>query len=93
MASAKRLCQPRNLPRIIQANQLIFGRAFVRGRCICELCSTAHFEETLKDAINMCVKLGDSLGKACDPKWGGPLAGEDARFAAQTLAKMRNEKT
>ena len=53
----------------------------------------SYFEETLKDAINMCVKLGDSLGKACEPKWGGPLEGEDAKFAAQTLKKMRKAKT
>ena len=50
------------------------------------------FEEMLKDAINMCVKLGDSLGKTCVPKLGGPLRGEDADFAADTLAKMKSEK-
>lgn len=49
----------------------------------------SYFDELLKDAINMCVTLGDSLGRACQPRLGGPLAGEDAKFAAQSLAKMR----
>lgn len=52
---------------------------------------TSYFEETLKDAINMCVILGDSLGKACEPKWGGLLKGEDAKFAAEVIAKMRTD--
>lgn len=49
----------------------------------------SYFEEVLKDAINMCVKLGESLGKSCEPRFGGPLTGEDATFAAEMLAKMR----
>jgi hypothetical protein len=52
---------------------------------------TSYFEETLKDAINMCVILGDSLGRPCEPKWGGPLKGEDAKFAAEVVAKLRKE--
>lgn len=52
----------------------------------------SYFEEILKDAIGMCVKLGDSLGKPCKPRFGGPLAGEDAEFAAQTLAETRKGK-
>ena len=53
----------------------------------------SYLEELLKDAINMCVKLGDSLDRTCQPRYGGPLVGEDAEFAAQTLAAMRKEKS
>lgn len=53
----------------------------------------SYFEELLKDAINMCVKLGDSLGRTCQPRFGGRLAGDDAKFAAQVLAGMRKEKS
>lgn len=52
----------------------------------------SYFEEALKDAINMCVIIGDSIGKACEPRFGGPLTGEDAKFGAETLANIRKKQ-
>lgn len=52
----------------------------------------SYFEEALKDAINMCVIIGDSIGKTCEPRFGGPLTGEDAKFAAETLANIRKKE-
>jgi len=39
----------------------------------------------------MCVRLGDSLGKACVPNNGGLLTGEDAKYVEKVRAKMRQD--
>lgn len=49
-----------------------------------------YFEGPLEDAISMCVRLGDSLGAQCEPRFGGPLTGADAAYAAKVTAKMRS---
>ncbi len=48
-----------------------------------------YFDNPFKDAIDVCVRLGDSLGKACVPTFGGPLKGDDQAYAKTTVAKMR----
>jgi hypothetical protein len=52
----------------------------------------SYFQESLEDAIDLCVRLGDSLGKTCNPPAGGPLKGEDAKYAAEVLKNMRLDK-
>lgn len=52
----------------------------------------ASFHETsVGDAINMCVRLADNIGKSCVPAFGGPLIGEDAKVAAQSMAQMQTD--
>lgn len=51
----------------------------------------SYFENPLLDAIDVCVRLGDSLGMKCAPRYGGPLSGTDADYAAKVTAKMRQE--
>lgn len=51
----------------------------------------AYFQDTLQDAITICVRLGDSLGKACTPPQGGPLKGKDAEFAQKAAEAMRQD--
>jgi hypothetical protein len=53
----------------------------------------SYVEGPLEDAISVCIRLGDSLGHQCVPPYGGPLTGEDAKFAVKVLAKMREDKT
>ena len=40
-------------------------------------------------AINMCGTLGESLGRRCEPAFGGPLEGEDIATLKKAIAKMR----
>jgi len=47
--------------------------------------------ELTQFAVNMCVAIGLSLGETCQPSFGGPLKGDDAKFAADVLAKMRKD--
>ena len=51
----------------------------------------SYFQGALGDAISMCVRLGDSLGKDCVPNTGGPLGGDDAKYAEKVIAKMRQD--
>lgn len=50
-----------------------------------------YFENAVQSAINMCVRISDSLGKTCNPKLGGPLQGGDAAYRAKAVAAMRKE--
>ena len=52
----------------------------------------SYHGDVTEDAINMCVRLGDSLGHHCVPV-DGPLKGADAAYAAKVAVKMRNELT
>lgn len=52
----------------------------------------SYFQSVLEDAISMCVRLGDSLGHACEPADGGSLTGDDAKYAAKVLANMREDR-
>jgi len=49
---------------------------------------TSFHAASVEDAINMCVRLGDNIGRSCIPAFGGPLIGEDDQFAAKTKAQM-----
>jgi hypothetical protein len=39
-------------------------------------------------AINMCGVLGESMGRRCEPAFGGPLKGEDVAMLEKAIAKM-----
>lgn len=52
---------------------------------------TAYHDDAVKDAISMCIRLGNSLGRNCIPNFGGPLKGDDATWAAKIVAKMRGD--
>jgi len=39
-------------------------------------------------AINMCGVLGESIGRRCEPAFGGPLKGEDVATLKKAIAKM-----
>ena len=39
-------------------------------------------------AVNMCGVLGESMGRRCEPAFGGPLEGEDAATLKKAIAKM-----
>ena len=49
----------------------------------------SYFDNPLKDAIAVCMRLGDMLGARCVPTIGGPLTKSDAAYAAKVAAKMR----
>lgn len=51
-----------------------------------------YIQSPLEDAINVCVRLGDSLRRECTPEYGGPLTGEDANYAKRVLTKMQRDK-
>lgn len=51
-----------------------------------------YFEGPLEDAISVCVRLGDSLGRRCTPPTYGPLTGDDAKVAAKARANMLKER-
>jgi hypothetical protein len=48
-------------------------------------------ESSVRDAINMCVRLGSSLGRTCTPTFGGALTASDAKDVANINAAMREE--
>jgi hypothetical protein len=50
---------------------------------------SSYHQSALDDAIGMCVRLADSLGKNCLPGFGGPLKGSDAAYANKEIANMR----
>lgn len=52
---------------------------------------TNYHDGSVQDAINMCIRLGDSIGRSCTPAFGGPLKGADAEVAAKIAAKMRKD--
>jgi len=52
----------------------------------------SYYQGMLENAISMCVRLGDSVGKECTPPHGGPLKGKDAEYAARVARKMAEEK-
>jgi hypothetical protein len=49
-------------------------------------------QSPLEEAINLCVRLGDSLGRKCAPPYGGPLTGADAKVAATAASNMTKER-
>ena len=51
----------------------------------------SYFDDITEDAISMCVRVADSLGKTCSPKLGGPLKAEDAAWAAKAMVEMRKD--
>lgn len=51
----------------------------------------AYLQAMLENAISMCVRLGDSLGKKCTPPREGPLKDEDAEYAAKVAKKISEE--
>ena len=51
-----------------------------------------YFQDPLEDAISVCVRLGDRLGRTCTPATDGPLTGEDAQIAAKARANMIKER-
>jgi hypothetical protein len=77
------------------------GRALCRDRTFKNKLATAtrqhtvflhYVQDPLEDAIALCLRLGDSLGHGCTPPYDGPLTGDDAKYAAKVLAKMREDK-
>jgi hypothetical protein len=52
---------------------------------------TSYFAGSTQDAISMCVRIADSLGKTCSPNYGGPLKGKDAAWATKAAVNMRKE--
>ena len=52
---------------------------------------TSYHAGSVEDAINMCVRLGDNVGKSCVPAFEGPLRDDDAKFAAKVRAQMRSD--
>jgi hypothetical protein len=52
---------------------------------------TSYHQSSLEDAIGMCVRLADNIGKGCIPTFGGSLKGPDATYAAKELANMRSD--
>lgn len=52
------------------------------------LASDARAELT-RHAIKMCAAIGQELGKACVPRWGGPLVGADEKIAAKAVREMK----
>lgn len=51
-----------------------------------------YLQNPLERAIGVCVTLGDSLGRKCAPAYGGPLAGDDAKVAAEARANVLKER-
>jgi hypothetical protein len=51
----------------------------------------SYHQGAVEDAISMCIRLGNSLGRACVPAFGGPLKGTDVAWAGKVRAKMREE--
>jgi hypothetical protein len=51
----------------------------------------SYFQGTLEDAISMCVRLGDSLGKTCVPTFGGALNGDDAKYSDKATKQMKQD--
>lgn len=51
-----------------------------------------YFQGPLEDAISVCVRLADSLGRKCIPEVGGPLTGDDANYASKVTARMGRDK-
>ena len=51
-----------------------------------------YVQDPLEDAIGVCVRLADSLGRSCKPAYGGPLTGYDAKVAAETAKAMAKER-
>ena len=77
------------------------GRALCRDRAFKNKLAAAtrqhrvylhYIQDPLEDAISVCVRLGDSLGRTCTPPYGGPLTGDDARIAAKARANMIKER-
>ena len=52
---------------------------------------TSYHAASVADAINMCVRLGDNVGRSCVPTFGGPLKDDDAKLAAKVSAQMRTD--
>lgn len=50
---------------------------------------TSYHQGAVEDAINMCIKLGDSLGRHCEPTFGGPLKGSDRDYGRAVITEMR----
>ena len=44
------------------------------------------------EAIRMCAILGESLGRRCEPAFGGPFAAPDAELVRKATAEFRNAK-
>jgi hypothetical protein len=51
-----------------------------------------YVQGPLQDAINVCLRLGDSLGHQCTPEYGGPLRGDDATYAKKVLTSLKRDK-
>jgi hypothetical protein len=51
----------------------------------------SYYQGALEDAISMCMRLADSIGKTCMPSDGGPLKGDDADYAGKVVANMRED--
>lgn len=54
---------------------------------------TSYHQGAVEDAIGMCVRLADSLGKSCAPAFEGPLRGADAAYAKKQIETMRAERS
>lgn len=52
----------------------------------------SFFQDSLENAISLCVRLGDSLGKPCQPAYDGPFKGDDANYVAKVMKAMRDDK-
>jgi len=49
----------------------------------------SYHDDMTSWAIDMCGTLGASLGRRCEPAFGGPLKGKDAAVLNNAIAKMR----
>lgn len=52
---------------------------------------TSYHAGSVADAIDMCVRLGDYVGRSCVPAFGDPLKDDDATWAAKVSTRMRND--
>lgn len=46
-------------------------------------------DSVTEDAIWLCGVLGESIGRHCNPRHGGPLMGDDAKLLKEAVAKFR----
>jgi hypothetical protein len=52
----------------------------------------SYHESATEDAIRMCAVLGESLGRRCNPTYGGALAPGDVNTLNKAIAKFRKDR-
>lgn len=53
----------------------------------------SYYQGMLENAISLCMRLGDGVGKKCVPPLEGPLKGKDAEYAARVAQVMAGDKS